>query len=349
MSQKSKNRANGKNAKLGASFEQELGPLVKAIDEAVLGIPDEQQRQEVRQLVGEAVHGALRQLAVRSGARGPVTSLAAPVDEAVNAIKQVQSLGFVEFTTGLINGTFDAIIAATLKQMDAYAQLVADLAKTLTEFKAENVTEGQITAHLAINYPDGVGGTSVSPSYTFTPTAADPATGIPAKTANQKLLEVAKALEVATAGNKTPLKFTGLTGDKFTEAQVNQARSAVGEMLAISMIEHLRAMAREGMARIVITDGELLSKLTFNVTATAEQTVQKNQYQQTQYGGSVRAHVGFRVWGASASAYYNTLNISTVNETSHDKVTMNAEIIGMVKLRFKTETFAPIATDGPIE
>jgi hypothetical protein len=354
MEKKSKKQGGGKAPTQGGSFEQELGPLVKAIDDAVAAIPNARQRREVRKTVGEAVHGAMRYLAQRGSSRGLAAQgvNASTINTGVDAIKQVQNLGFVEFTSGLINGTFDAIIGATVKQMEAYAALVADLAKTLTEFKADNVTEAQISAHLASRYPDGSGGTSVRPSYEFTPTAADPVTGTLAKSAHDKLIEVKDSLIQETKTNKTPLEFSGVNAidnlaTKFTQGQVTLARTAVGEMLAISMIEHLRAMAREGMARIVITDGELTSKLTFNVTATAEQEARRSQYNQYKSNGTT-AGWNWWNWGYSYNNY-NQLNVSTVNETSHDKVTMNAEIIGMVKLKFKTESYPPIVTDNAIE
>ncbi|HZH75153.1 MAG TPA: hypothetical protein VEY88_03910 [Archangium sp.] len=355
MEKKSKNRGSSKSLKPGASFEQELGPLVKAIDDAVQIIPDKQQRLEVRQSVTEAVHGAVRQLAVRSDVVRPAdyTTSNATINAGMSAIKEVQNLGFVEFTAGLINGTFDAIIGATVKQMEAYSKLVADLAKTLADFKADNVTDAQITAHLAARYPDGVGGTSVRSNFTFTDTPADPVAGTPAKLAHDKLVEVSKALIQETKSNKVPLKFDGANeivagATSFTTAQVDLVRLAIGEMLAISMIEHLRAMAREGMARIVITNGELLSKLTFKVTATSEQETQRSRYQETELNANVRGGFGGKSWGVKFSASYNNLNVSTVNESTHDKVTMDAEIIGMVKLNFRTESYPPIVTDGPI-
>jgi len=355
VEKKGKKSGSGAASSKGGSFEQELGPLVKAIDDAVAAIPNARQRREVRKTVGEAVHGAMRYLAQKASSPGVMASNLNPsaINSGVNALQQVQNLGFVEFTAGLINGTFDAIIGATVKQMEAYASLVADLAKTLAEFKAENVTDSQISAHLASRYPDGAGGTSVRPAYEFTATVADPSTGVLARSAHQKLLDVAAALVQETKTNKVPLQFAGADeivagATKFTQSQVTLARAAVGEMLAISMIEHLRAMAREGMARIVITDGELTSKLTFNVTATAEQEAQRTQYNQSQYNSNVRGGWGWRSWGYRYNSNYSQLNVSTVNESSHDKVTMNAEIIGMVKLKFRTESYPPVVTDGTI-
>ncbi|RYZ42157.1 MAG: hypothetical protein EOO71_08980 [Myxococcaceae bacterium] len=335
-------------------YERELAPLMKSIDEAVAGIRDERQRLSVRQAVGEAVHGAIQQLSTQQS-RSRASALATPaLESGVNALKQVQNLGFVEFTAGLINGTFEAIVGATIKQMKAYSELVADLAKTLAEFQADHVTTAQINAHLAQRYGDGLGGTSCRTAYTFKEVPADAETGTPAKTAHASLLEVVSALLEETKGNKIPLVFAtpneiSSSATSFTAAQVELLRAAVAEMLAIKMITHLRAMAREGMARIVVSNGEILSRLTFTVTSTDAQTVQRTRYDQSNFSASVNGSVGFGSWfRTSFGAGYSNLQVSSVNESTFDAVTMNAEIIGQVRILFRTESFASIVKDDPI-
>jgi hypothetical protein len=272
---------------------------------------------------------------------------------AMDVAKQVQDLGFVEFTAGLINGTFDAIIGATIKQMQAYAELVADLAKTLTEFQAENISDAQVNAHLSNRYPDGKGGTSIRSDYTFTATTANVAEGVEAKTAKDNMLAVVNALVAETKKlndgltlEKLPIVETGPLAFKFTDAQISLIRKAIGATLASNMMEHLRAMAREGMARIVITDGSIRTKLTFNVTSTEEQKIQKDRYNRQSFRSNIRGSAGWG-WGrVSASASYSNLSVNTVNESSLDKLTMSTEIVGEVNLKFKTETFPAIVTQA---
>ncbi|MBZ4373459.1 hypothetical protein [Corallococcus sp. AS-1-6] len=349
-------RARGKRpgAAQPSGYERDLAPLMKTIDDAVAGIRDEKQRMSVREAVGEAVHGAIQHLSTRQP-RSPPSTLATPaLDSGVAALKQVQNLGFVEFTAGLITGTFDAIVGATIKQMKAYAELVADLAKTLAEFQEEHVTTAQVNAHLSQRYGDGLGGTSCRTGYTFKDTAADAATGAPATTAHENLMQVVTALLEETKDNKVPLQFVSpnevsSSATSFTTAQVDLIRAAIAEMLAIKMITHLRAMARDGMARIVVSNGEILSRLTFTVTSTDAQTVQRNRYDQSNFSANVSGRVGFGGWfRTSFGASYSNLQVSSVNESSFDAVTMNAEIIGQVRIQFRTETFAPIVVDDPI-
>lgn len=273
--------------------------------------------------------------------------------------KEVQNLGFVEFTAGLINGTFDAIIGATVKQMQAYAELVADLAKTLSEFQAENISEAQVNAHLSNRYPDGKGGTSVRSDYPFEATAANEANGVEAKTALNNMLAVVDALVAETTGfpenpvderlartNLSPDPSTGPGPFSFTPEQIGLIRRAIGQTLASNMIDHLRAMAREGMARIVITDGSIRTKLTFKVNTTEEQKTQKDKYNSQSFGASIRGRASWG-WGrVSANASYSNFSVNTVNETSFDKLTMSTEMIGEVNLNFRTETFPAIVTDA---
>jgi len=281
--------------------------------------------------------------------------LGATANSAMGVAKQVQDLGFVEFTASLINGTFDAIIGATLKQMKAYAELVADLAKTLAQFQAENISDAQVNAHLSNRYPDGQGGTSVRSDYTFQATAANPAEGIEAKTASEKMQAVVEALISETAVLKAPavpLTRTNLgitpadTLTKFTDVQIALIRKAIGQTLASNMMDHLRAMAREGMARIVITDGSIRTKLTFNVTSTEVQATQKAKYNSQSFGAYIQGRAGWG-WGrVSVGASYSNFSVNTVNESTFDSLTMSTEMIGEVNIKFKTETFPAIVTQA---
>jgi hypothetical protein len=287
------------------------------------------------------------------GAGGPVGpigafSLGEASNKAMDVASRVQNLGFVEFTAGLINGTFDAIIGATIKQMQAYASLVADVAKTLAEFQAENVSDAQINAYLSNRYPDGAGGTSIRA------TTTTPAVTGHAFSSQGDMLAVANALVLETAGLETgkltylllgfagtPLVHGTPSSLTFKDTEVVLIRKAIGMMLASSMMSHLRAMAREGMARIVITDGSIRTKLTFTVSSTEEQKTQQATFQRDSFNVGVRGRAGWGWGSASVGADYARLNVNTVNESSTASITMTTEMIGEVNIKFRTETFAP--------
>ncbi|AOX03275.1 hypothetical protein BJP34_30970 [Moorena producens PAL-8-15-08-1] len=345
-----------KNPSTEALVQEGVNRIVtEIVDSALARISDQQERQLVRDGIADLLGNTLQELVEEklNQQQSQISmvggmAIGDAVNTGINAAKQVQDLGFVEFTAGLINGTFDAIIAATIRQIEAYAELVANLAKTLKQFEAENVSDAEINAHLNENYPDGNGGTVVRANYIFPNTPRDPKTGNPGKAGVTKLQEVARALEAETVNLEQPLKLTITPEQKnsFTVAQVQLILRKLSESLAQSLIDHLREMARQGMARIVITDGEIFSKLTFNVTATETETRRKSEYDRLQAGAYLRASARWG-WGrASVGANFNKLKVKATNESSFDNVTMSTEIIGQVKIRFRTETFPIVESNG---
>src|SRR5215213_7817474 len=188
--------------------DDELKRLMEFIQPVVDRTVEERQRATVSQGLAEVMRDALNSLAESAQQRPMAMATAQPIGAAaaiatstssngvasgVAALKQVQNVGFVEFTAGLITGTFDAVIGATIKQMEAYAALVADLAKTLAQFQAENVSDAQINAHLVNRYPDGKGKTAVRADFDFKSVIADPVE------ANAKFQQVVDALIQETA------------------------------------------------------------------------------------------------------------------------------------------------------
>jgi len=66
----------------------------------------------------------------------------------------IDAVDFPEFVAGLVNGVFDAIVDASIRQMEAYADLVESVAKTVDRFIDENVTDKQARDYLLDIFPD---------------------------------------------------------------------------------------------------------------------------------------------------------------------------------------------------
>ena len=347
--------------------------LEEAVDDALATIRAEGGGSElVRRGIGEMLKDALlaavesrRETTMAAGGNGGGAvatrggggfGMGEATGVAIGAAKAVQDLGFVEFTAGLINGTFDAITGSTLKQMDAYSKMVADIAKSLKEFEAEKVSPGQIDAWLMTNYPEPdkekPGMTVVRADKVF----ADIKDGETVVTAGTDLYkEVCEALvrDLRTvAGFEPPLTFEDLYVENatppdagFTATRVSLIREKVGLLLAKTSQDALIAMARMGMARIVVTQGEILSKLTFRVSSSEIDNKISHHYDSESKrwgaGGSISLPLKFLSISGGGGYSSNKFNCNTVNETTFDSTTMSAEIIGQVKIGFKTESFAP--------
>jgi hypothetical protein len=75
---------------------------------------------------------------------------------AVTEATRLGEIGFPEFTAKLVKDVFDALLGATLRQMEAYSQLVAATAKTLKEYVSENknlVSGEEVWDWLTTNLP----------------------------------------------------------------------------------------------------------------------------------------------------------------------------------------------------
>jgi hypothetical protein len=65
-----------------------------------------------------------------------------------------ESVNFPDFVSSLIKGVFQAIVKASIDQMEAYGKLVAAVAKSLHLFRDESVSESQARNHLTEQFPD---------------------------------------------------------------------------------------------------------------------------------------------------------------------------------------------------
>src|SRR4051794_21412579 len=62
------------------------------------------------------------------------------------------AIDFPSFVASLIQGTFKAIVDASIQQMEAYAALLKNVAATVDRFMDDNVSEGMAKDHLATEH-----------------------------------------------------------------------------------------------------------------------------------------------------------------------------------------------------
>lgn len=87
-------------------------------------------------------------LKVTSSAQASAETTAA-ADTAKDTVERVD---FPDFVAGLIGGTFQAVVDASIQQMDAYADLVQGVSKSVDEFARDDVSESR--DHLVLTPPD---------------------------------------------------------------------------------------------------------------------------------------------------------------------------------------------------
>ncbi|MBK7535331.1 MAG: hypothetical protein IPI49_08120 [Myxococcales bacterium] len=266
-------------------------------------------------------------MAPRNGGAGGATSAtgatgatgAAPGGNAANpprqgAIRQFTDAGaaldavdFPGFVTGLINGTFQAIVDATAHQMREYAQLVASLSRTADEFARDNVSDDQVRATLAAKHRE------------LRHVAAPP--GQPGPTR----LELN---EEAQGSSPTWLADYDLADEELSPELLDGPLLDAGRrQVAEERMRSLATMVLMGVNRVVVSAGDIRAKLQFTASAADRSSAEM-----------ATAQVSSGIAGRSG-ATLPQLSVSTVKGNTQSDASIKANLTGEVRITFRTETF----------
>ena len=167
---------------------------------------------------------------------GALTAVARhPVDAAGQVV--AGAVDFPSFVAGLIQGTFDAILSATIQQMNAYSELLDSVAASVDRFVHDTVSDNEARDWLAAGHP----------------LLFERAPGAPALRlkSGHNPAEALLGLAHARAG-----AASSSTGDVDGAAVLGARRR-----IATSRQQILATMVLMGINRIVVTDGIIRAKL----------------------------------------------------------------------------------------
>jgi hypothetical protein len=264
----------------------------------------------------------------RSGAAAGV----AGVDEYKSL---VQTVDFPAFVGGLIDGVFTAIVDSSIKQMQAYAELVKNVAKSVGEFMRDNTTDNQARDWLADRYPDHLEVDTSEDTPKLKPKEGYDEENLP---------DFFKEL-----GLPAPI-------DSLDESTTEEVLVPAGRRrMAMDRQQLLATMVMMGINRIVVTNGSISASCLFEVNTTdaARRQLQRNRsyedvttssWKGDQGGGSFNWSNG----GLRSRWYKGTYDISdnatfkvstTGTDDSESKVDLHGKLSGKVDLRFKSDYF----------
>jgi hypothetical protein len=264
----------------------------------------------------------------------------------------LREVNFPTFVSSLIDGVFHSIVQASIQQMEAYGKLVADVAKTLNQFRDENVTANQGRDHLVDTYPDlfqietdtGDFGEGGGPRVKLRD-------GVDEEAALQRV----KDLPV----EGSPL--TSLDDDAVEDRLVPAART----QLATSRQQLLATMVLMGINRIVVTEGKISAKVMYNFQAQDNFRFQKSATR-FDYDPNARTYTGSGTYEGETqgaeykrtkedeerrnASYYSkgsyqysntpALTLASATQEATDAALQTrAQLAGNVEVNFKSETF----------
>lgn len=178
-----------------------------------------------------------------------------------NMVGMVQGVNFPGFVSGLVQGVFHSIVDSSIQQMEAYAKLVADVSKSLNQFRDDNTTDNQGRDHLVEQFPDLFElGTGDDAFGDFGGEA-----GAPAQPRVVLREGVDEKAAVDRLNRSLPLErpLTNLDDEVVEAALVPAART----QLATGRQQLLATMVMMGINRIVVTDGKISAKVVFDFKA----------------------------------------------------------------------------------
>jgi hypothetical protein len=240
---------------------------------------------------------------------GPRVSATESIARRAGALRD--EIDFPAFVAGLVHGTFDAVVDASIRQMESFADLVSAVARTVDEFTRDNVTTGQVIDWLIERYPNDL--------------QVDPESR---RTGKPRL--IARHAEGDEDIEPPWLADFGLDGsltqDVIDETLIPAARRRIGE----SRHQMLATMVLMGMNRINVKDGSISAKVRFRAAARDTATVNYAV-------GSEPTRPSWTERGSTTYAPPQTM-VSSVGVNVQADADLKAELFSEVRINFVSET-----------
>ncbi|UXY14509.1 hypothetical protein N8I74_14450 [Chitiniphilus purpureus] len=245
--------------------------------------------------------------------------------------KFIGSVDFPQFVGGLIQNVFQAIVTASIQQMNAYAEMLKSVAQTVDQFAQDNISLNNARDWLVDKFPGELGLDESGAGETGNPMLA-----LQAEDEEGFLRRVSQ--EMSLAKPVTDLSDPEQEGRLVQAARLQMARSR--QQLLASMVVL-------GISRIVVTDGLINAKVVFDFRSSdeARRDARAALYDSKSSRNKNTTVAGaFFGWGGGATANTNeqrhmTTVSSSVDETSESKAEMKAKLTGEVRVNFKSDYF----------
>ncbi|MGL6290936.1 MAG: hypothetical protein ACRC2H_09635 [Silanimonas sp.] len=349
---------------------QAVRPQVRALLEQSLGfraLPVEQQREMAQTMVRVASymanpHGLARdeldpdkailaraqdatedarkkasgKLGTFAGADFKAGATEAGVEQFGNLVKTVD---FPTFVGGLIQNVFQAIVNASIEQMEAYGTLLKSVAQTVGDFANDNITEDAARSWMVDRFPGEVGWASTEDDEVEEGKAPPP----------RRITGTAEDSSALAARLTRELQLAQPLTDLDDPQQEARAVAAARLQLARSRQQLLASMVLLGINRIVVTDGSINAKVVFSMRASDEAIRRARASMRDTRSSSntnVSAAAAWAPWGAGGTVNVNKQShmatvSSSVDEQSESMAEVKSKLTGEVRVNFKSD-FLPM-------
>ncbi|MGN6153609.1 MAG: hypothetical protein ACTHOH_16630, partial [Lysobacteraceae bacterium] len=179
----------------------------------------------------------------------------------------LNAVNFPTFVSGLIEGVFHSIVTSSIQQMEAYAKLVADVSKSLNQFRDDNTTQNQGRDHLVEQFPDlfqlQMGGGGWDDFGGFGDDGSGGQRPAEPRVVLRDDIDERKAVDRLNSTLPLDKPLTRLDDDLVEALLVPAARTQI----ATSRQQLLATIVMLGINRIVVTDGKISAKVLYDFQA----------------------------------------------------------------------------------
>jgi hypothetical protein len=241
---------------------------------------------------------------------------------AVNEARRLEEIKFPEFTAKLVTDTFDALIAANIRQQEAYSALLKATAQELTTYI--NETKDDIGGEMILQFLANV-------------------VSAPEKLEEGSLNDAeAKAIAdaVQVTDEQKNVINTITVADVKDKTKYDAVLQAIAKRIAADKYALLKDMVKMGVLRLIVETGVIETKLTFKTYASDYYCDNASNYNSSSFSVNASAKTGsfLSLWcKAAASTNYTSVGISTANRSSSGSSGSSVEIFGRVQINFKTD------------
>jgi len=259
---------------------------------------------------------------------------------------QLDNIGFPEFTANLINSVYDALLSGTLKQMEAYQELLSSVSKTLEEFQKANYSEVTIAEAqdwLVQNFPV---------TYTDSNGKEHKVSKIGAVSVNG-VMKIGKLQENDLPNSLTYIELdvndpvleklknllgNELAGDFTKSTNYDELITAIRKKIAGNRYTILKEMVKLGIMRLFVKEAEIETKLTFSVSVTEMQGQNNYTYTNSSFSAGISGGgVIKKVFNISGNLSYSKVNVRTSSSWARTLGTASADIMGRVLVKLQSD------------
>ena len=285
---------------------------------------------------------------------------------AIDTAARFGDIPFVEFTRDLVTGVFDSLVEAHILQMEEYATFVNSLTQSLStyinntvdgvsfdqisdfilNYELPQVTETELGDVLELLDSPGTGKPDVLAS---TPTPSETwwdglinALAPAIAGLVDKIDDPSEQIGIDALNDYNNAVLSGATIIADVIPNYKQIHNAIASLIASNKYGLLQTMAKQGVMRLVVTEGEIETKITFstwnNTSSSSETGFKKSLRDKIKTKNKIKGGI-FGFFGAKKKKKHTTktITVNTAKSYQRDSSGTRVNIFGRVLIRFKTD------------